>query len=135
MPNYEYHCSNIECECDTFQTHQSIKEDPLKICPYCEEESISRVIHAVPVIINGEPKTIGALADLNRKKFGESYCQEQQLKNREAILKQNEFTGSLPNGVSRDAVVKRKLTNKSVDMSLSRMNHEQKKKYILTGKK
>lgn len=139
MPTYEYHCSNQQCECDTFQTHQSIKEEPLKTCPFCGEESIERVIHAVAVMVRGEPKTLGALADLNRKKFGENYCQEKQNEYKEQMLNANAFTGRLPKGATVQKRERKdtpwRKANEPVDLSLAKMNKNQKEKYIITGQK
>ena len=139
MPNYEYSCKNVACECDTFQTYQSIKEDPLKICPFCGEETIERTFHAVPVMISSEPKTLGALADLNRKKLGRAYCEDQEQKMRDERLSASEFVGSLPKGAS---TIKREAkdtpwrkANEKVDTSLAKLSPEQKHKYIMTGKK
>jgi putative FmdB family regulatory protein len=140
MPIYQYSCDNPECECDTFETYQSIKEGALKICPYCQTQSIERVIHSVYVFIRQEPKTLGSLADANRKRLGESYCQEQEQKIREERLSASEFVGKLPKGASKGP--KRiamdtpwRKANEPVDLSLAKMNKEQKQKYIMTGKK
>lgn len=139
MPNYEYHCSNKHCECDTFQTYQSIREDLLKECPYCGEKTIERTFHAVPVMISNEPKTLGSLAELNRKKFGRAYCEDQEQKMREERLSASEFVGSLPKGaktIKREAkdTPWRKAYEK-VDTSLAKLDKEQRHKYIMTGKK
>lgn len=90
-------------------------------------------------MINKEPKTLGMLADQNRKRLGKAYCEDQQQKIREERLTASEFVGSLPQGAS---VIKREAkdtpwrkANEPVDLSLSRMNKEQTEKYIMTGKK
>lgn len=139
MPTYEYICKNVACICHTFQTYQSIKEDPLKICPYCSQASIERTFHAVQVMIHGEPKTLGTLAEANRRKFGRSYCEDQEQKMREEKMSASEFVGSLPKGAS---VVKREAkdtpwrkAHEKVDTSLAKLNEEQRHKYIMTGKK
>lgn len=136
---YEYKCSNPSCECDTFTTSQSIKEDPLKICPYCNQESISRTFHAVPVFVNGDYKTLGALADANRKKLGRSYIEDKQRQYEEDKLNASQYAGKLPDGAS---IIKRekkdtpwRKKNEKIDMSLNRLTKEQQQKYILTGKK
>ena len=139
MPTYEYICSNTSCVCDTFQTYQSIREDPLKQCPYCGEETIERTFHAVPVMINGDPKTLGALAEANRKKFGRAYCEDQEQKMRDERISASEFVGSLPQGAS---VVKREAkdtpwrkAHEKFDTSLAKLDKEKKHKYIMIGKK
>jgi putative FmdB family regulatory protein len=41
MPTYEYRCGNCGHE---FEQMQSIKADPLKICPRCNGESLRRLL-------------------------------------------------------------------------------------------
>lgn len=41
MPTYEYVCTECQHE---FETFQSMKDDPLKICPACQRPSVKRKI-------------------------------------------------------------------------------------------
>lgn len=90
-------------------------------------------------MVHGEPKTVGGLADLNRKKLGRAYCEDQEQKMKNERLTANEFVGSLPAGAS---VRKREAkdtpwrkANEPVDLSLAKMNKEQTERYMMTGKK
>ena len=40
MPTYEYHCDGCEHNFDEFQ---SIKDEPLKVCPKCQQTRLRRV--------------------------------------------------------------------------------------------
>jgi putative FmdB family regulatory protein len=41
MPTYEYKCSDCN---HTFEIIQSMKEDPLKICPNCHKETLKKLV-------------------------------------------------------------------------------------------
>ncbi|MDW7673710.1 MAG: FmdB family zinc ribbon protein [Bacillota bacterium] len=49
MPIYEYQCH----ECGVFEKKQSIKEDPLKVCPTCNGEVKRLISKNVGVIYKG----------------------------------------------------------------------------------
>ena len=40
MPTYEYECKN----CGVVEAHQKISDEPLKKCPKCQAEQVSRLI-------------------------------------------------------------------------------------------
>ncbi|RMF08603.1 MAG: zinc ribbon domain-containing protein [Candidatus Neomarinimicrobiota bacterium] len=41
MPTYEYKCANCG---HYFETFQSIKDDPVRTCPQCGEDTVQRLI-------------------------------------------------------------------------------------------
>jgi len=43
MPTYEYKCDACE---HTFETFQSITEEPVRICPICGKKKVRRLISA-----------------------------------------------------------------------------------------
>lgn len=43
MPSYDYCCTQEDCK-HTWETEQSIKEDALKECPKCKQETAKRLI-------------------------------------------------------------------------------------------
>ncbi len=45
MPSYDFVCDNDVCN-HKFETMQGIKEDPLKLCPACNKETLRRLIGA-----------------------------------------------------------------------------------------
>lgn len=50
MPTYVYRCD----DCDyTFEARQRMSDDPLELCPKCEEESLRRVINSVGIVFKG----------------------------------------------------------------------------------
>lgn len=50
MPTYVYRCS----DCDyTFEARQSMSDDPLAVCPDCDEKSLRRVINSVGIVFKG----------------------------------------------------------------------------------
>lgn len=138
MPIYEYECSNSECEAATFETRQSIKDDALIICPFCNQESIHR-IPSIPMYISipSQPKTLGALADRNRDKMSESQYQEKMKKMSDERMTLNEFKGKLNEG----AEPMKKLDKTPpwrkgpVDIKLASLPPDKLEKYIMTGKK
>lgn len=67
MPTYHYACKSCEHE---EMIVQSIKSEPETICVSCGEAALERVIHAPDLLIRGEPKTLGQLADRNTSKMG-----------------------------------------------------------------
>ncbi len=138
MPVYVYKCKNEQCEADTFETSQGYKDEALTTCPYCKTESIYRVMSLMHIAVK-EVKTIGQLADKNRRELGTYGYQEKMRQLQEERLTTNEFKGSLPKGASvvqREAkdTPWRKATEK-VDTSLARMNKEQTERFVMTGKK
>lgn len=53
MPFYNYKCSDESCQ-DQHEVQQSIKADPLVICPKCGRETLRRIISAPGLIFKGE---------------------------------------------------------------------------------
>lgn len=50
MPTYVYRCN----DCDyTFEARQNMSDDPLALCPECDEESLRRVINSVGILFKG----------------------------------------------------------------------------------
>jgi len=50
MPTYTYKCG----ECDyMFERRQRMSDDPIKICPNCNEEAVRRVINQVGIVFKG----------------------------------------------------------------------------------
>jgi len=41
MPTYQYQCSACE---HAFEKYQSFSEDPIRVCPDCHEEKVSKII-------------------------------------------------------------------------------------------
>jgi putative FmdB family regulatory protein len=50
MPIYTYHCEKCEHEFEKFQT---FAEDPLSICPECQEEALRKVYKPALVLFKG----------------------------------------------------------------------------------
>jgi len=148
MPNYEYACGNCPYK---FDIVQSIKDDPIVICPVCDKPELKRVFHAVPVFSKGSPTTVGAQAEKNEKLLGRYGLEEKrhQIKTeREAAKKKARAQLGLP-----EEAPKRPWWRKSdkIDLSLGNLapdvevkNGEitkvgplskQAEDYIMTGKK
>ena len=43
MPNYDYACTNTKCN-HTMEVNQSFKDEPLKTCPVCGEQTLKKLI-------------------------------------------------------------------------------------------
>lgn len=50
MPTYIYRCKSCEHEIEKFQ---SIKDEPLKLCPECNQEELQRLIGSGNFILKG----------------------------------------------------------------------------------
>jgi putative FmdB family regulatory protein len=70
MPTYDYHCD----DCDyTFEEKQSFKDEPLKVCPKCEKETLYKLITIphISIMKDSNTLTLQHLAYRNGKKFSE----------------------------------------------------------------
>lgn len=63
MPIYTYRCENCGVQ---FDRRQSFSDDPLKICPECEEEALRKVYLPVGIVFKGS----GFYSTDNRKSSG-----------------------------------------------------------------
>lgn len=50
MPTYEYRCTSCQNE---FVTRQKITDEPLTVCPHCEQNTLQRVISPVGFSLKG----------------------------------------------------------------------------------
>jgi len=50
MPIYTYRCENCGVQ---FDRRQSFSDDPLKVCPECEEEALRKVYLPVGIVFKG----------------------------------------------------------------------------------
>lgn len=138
MPTYEYNCDGCG---RNFEVRRSIKDDPLKQCPYCSTDALQQVYHAPTIISNSEPRTIGGLADRNSAKMGRyekeakvHEAQEQKKRARREAMKQ------LPAGMTsaRTEPAGRPFwrpDKDKPDLKLARLSTEKWKKYLEEGKK
>lgn len=115
---YDYKCEN--CSHEMIDVHQSIKDEALKICPSCGKDSLQRVIYGGLGSFMKDAKTIGQLADKNWSKLGKYRQSEIESKSKE---KREEYAS--PFSAFGNASKK----------EINNMTEEQKKKYILEGKK
>ena len=51
MPIYTYHCDNCGI---TFDKRQSFSDEPLKVCPECEETALHKVYQPVGIVFKGK---------------------------------------------------------------------------------
>lgn len=51
MPIYTYHCDNCGV---TFDQRQSFSDEPLKVCPECEETALHKVYQPVGIVFKGK---------------------------------------------------------------------------------
>ncbi len=50
MPIYAYRCNNCGVQ---FERHQSFSDDPLTICPECDQPALRKLIQPVGVVFKG----------------------------------------------------------------------------------
>jgi putative FmdB family regulatory protein len=131
---YRYLCDNCQCE---FEEYQSIKDASLTKCPNCEQETLHRVITGGAGIIDKTPRTLGTLAEQNRKKFGRDYCEAKEREIKERTRKAKKHLMKLPEGAERlNPEPYQPFWRKGkLDTSLGHMTKEQTRRYIHHGKK
>lgn len=84
MPIYEYACRDCEI---AFDVMQRMSEDPLRECPMCEQQTLTRLFSCPNVIVEREPTTIGELAAKNSKNMSKDELAEKSGKKKEAKRK------------------------------------------------
>lgn len=52
MPTYEYKCQSKNC-CKEWEAIQSIKEESITLCPYCQQNTAKRLISQSTFILQG----------------------------------------------------------------------------------
>jgi putative FmdB family regulatory protein len=117
MPQYDYECKS--CGHTLHDIQQSVKDAPLKKCSECKKSKLERVIHP-PTVFVKDIKTIGQLADKNAS-LNKNLLQEQSHKKSESQPKEE--------------VPWYKKGQTASSKELAKMTKEQKKKYIMEGKK
>lgn len=50
MPTYNYKCSACSHQ---FEIFQSIKDEPLKVCPECSKDALDRLIFSTNFVLKG----------------------------------------------------------------------------------
>lgn len=120
MPLYVYQCDDCEIALEEYQGYH---DEPLKLCPKCEHETLYRVLFAPYVSVVNEPKTVAQLADRNTKKMGH-YELESKIHEDKELRKS-------PKEEKRPWY----RPDRDLDKSLSKLTPEQTVKYITEGKK
>ena len=72
MPTYEYRCASCGHEMEAFQ---SIKDEPLKECPSCHQQSLERLISGAAFQLKGG----GWYKDLYSKKPGKERTENDRI--------------------------------------------------------
>lgn len=116
MPLYDYECSG--CSHSLLDVKQSFNDEPLSLCPKCNEAKLYRVLTGGIHVSVKNTNTIGQLADNNAKKY-KSRINEGQAKKREESAKSDStpYHGTASN------------------TEINRMTPKQKQRYIMEGKK
>lgn len=66
MPTYEYECQACQ---HRFEEIQSIKAEPLKVCPACKKPKLARLISVGMSAFDATPKTLGSIAERNTREM------------------------------------------------------------------
>lgn len=118
---YDYKCTNEDCEHVMEDVQQSIHDKPKKKCPKCGKNTLERIIYGgIGFTISKDPTTIGQLADKNYKD-NKSRIDEINAKKEEEKPKE-------------DVPFYHKYGN-ATRTEINKMTPQQKKNYILKGKK
>lgn len=116
MPLYDYECG--QCSHELLDVKQRFDEEPLSLCPKCNQPSLYRVITGgVHSFVKGS-NTIGSIAD-NNAKINKSKINETQAMKKENSPKAEKpfYHGSVSNS------------------EINKMTDKQKQRYIMEGKK
>ena len=115
---YDYYCG--ECNHTMADVYQSIKDSALTRCPSCGKDSLERVIYGGLASFCKNTTTIGQLGDDNWKKMGHYKRSEIETKAKEdSKAAESPFQNFGP--ASKKDIMK--------------MTPQQKKRYIMEGKK
>lgn len=120
MPTYVYNCEKCQ---SSVEVRQSLKDDPLIKCEKCGENSLYKSIQ--PCFVQGEPTTVGQLAERNTKKMGKYHL--------ESLRKSHAESGEAAADQAYADVGKKRIKN-DIYKKLAKATPEQKKKYIHEGK-
>ncbi|HOM67233.1 MAG TPA: zinc ribbon domain-containing protein [Brevefilum fermentans] len=71
MPTYTYHCENCGVRFDQFQ---KFTDDPLTVCPECNEPALRKVYQPVGIVFKGK----GFYATDNRSPSGQTYHSDRE---------------------------------------------------------
>lgn len=118
MPLYDYECDS--CSHKLLDVKQSFSDKPLSICPKCKEPNLYRLVTGGIHVSVKNTNTIGQLADKNTR-------------NNKSLIQENQHRISENKPTEEKSWVEknRTATNKEVQ----NMSKEQKKRYIMEGKK
>ena len=84
MPLYAYQCNSCEYQ---FERQQSFSDDPVSICPECDESAVRRLISPVGVVFKGSGFYI---TDNRKSKNGKSSDKEAVSKTEKSETKSDE---------------------------------------------
>ncbi len=131
MPTYRYECE----ACDSvFELVQGMTEEHTLSCPLCDGGTTLDITGGLATI-DKTPKTLGALADQNRTKFGEAHCAEREHEHKYRTVKAKAvLQGKSPNDVP-DLDYTPPWRKGPLDKSLLKLDAEGRRKYVTTGKK
>lgn len=113
MPNYSYECQKCK---DRFDINQRLADKPLKRCKKCRGKLV-KLIGVPTVFMRG--RTVGAIADMNDAKFSDE---------------QKNSISPKKKGTTKEEPWYNKGLDKKTQKKLSKLNPEQARKYVETGK-
>jgi predicted nucleic acid-binding Zn ribbon protein len=159
IPTFDYICNNPDCHVETFESFSGFNEAPLAKCDTCGELTQKRLISGGSFLFIKGFKTLGSLADENRKKMGQYTYDKKMKEKKEREIAASKFVGETFNGGKpRERSVGDKdyippwRETKKIDKSLERLappiistekeppkidvkTAEEAHRYIMTGKK
>ena len=122
MAHYDYRCTHAACGHTVTDLYQSIKSDPIIKCPKCKRPTFERIIYGGILAKIENINTVGSLLDKGQK-ANKTKNEENAHRNAEA--------NPQPDKEWFQSDKYRTATNREV----SRMNKDQRRKYVLEGKK
>jgi putative FmdB family regulatory protein len=128
---YDYKCDN--CEFFMEDVYQSIKEDALKKCPECKQETLNRIIYGgTYASVKYRPQTVGQLAEA-RWEEGHRYMPDGSPISRTEWNKCDMVERAEKRRHEKAAARKENEAKRNLVKKINNMTPEQKRNYIING--
>ena len=91
MPIYAYRCDSCGAQ---FEQHQSFSDDPLVICPECDEPALKKLIQPVGIVFKGSGFYVTDNRSANRSGLETSRKDKSESKSDEGNAKESKASES-----------------------------------------
>lgn len=121
MPKYDYECSG--CEHQLIDIQQSFHDDALQTCPECKEEKLFRIVTGGIMAKVNNIDSIGKLAEHNSKKYKSEISEVRHMQAEASPPEEKPWYHD------------KKYGGDATGREINKMNADQKRRYIMEGRK